>query len=218
MSSGARYKFIGSTIQVGTGVGGTSPTPSITGISLTNPAIVTSAAHGLSQGDVALIAGVVGATQFNGNMYGVDDVTTNDFALGGYDNSAGNAYTSGGRVDKVTFSSFCELVGITQAGGGANQEDVSTVCSSAKEFEQGLSDPGTLSLDFNFAPNSTVQAVLRAAEQSAAKVAFKITLPNSGGTIIMIGSVQTTGFSGQVGTAVWKGTASIKLSGPIFVP
>lgn len=218
MTTALRYKWVGSTVSVGTGVTGVSPTPAITGISLTNPAIVTAAAHGLVQGDVARLASIVGATQFNGNLYGIDDVTTNDFALGGYDNSAGNPYTSGGTVNKIAFTSFCELTGFNQQGGGADQEDVSSICSTAKEFEQGLADAGTISMDFNFAPLSAIQTVLRAAELSGDKVAIKIVLPNSGGTVIVIGSVQTTSFNGAQGQAIWKGSASIKLSGPVFVP
>jgi hypothetical protein len=217
MSQGQRFKFLGSSISVSTGVTGVSPTPSISAISLTNPAIITAAAHGLVQGDVAKLSGIVGATQFNGNLYAVDDVTTNDFSLAEEDNSNGSAYTSGGKADKIAFSAFCELTGANRQGGGASQEEVSTVCSTAKEFEQGLADAGTLSMDFNFAPNTTVQAALIAAEKSGDKMAFKIVLPNSGGTIILIGTVQTTSFSGAVGQAVWKGSASIKLSGPMFV-
>jgi hypothetical protein len=219
MTQGVRYKFIGSSIQVSTGVLGVSPTPAITGIALTDPAIVSTSpqAHGLVTGDVVLLSGIVGPTNFNGNMYPVDDYTSTDFALADEDNTAGDAWVSGGRVDEVSFSTFCELTGANQQDGGADQEEVSTVCSTAKEFEQGLSDTGTLTVDFNFAPLSTVQAYLREAKNAGSKVAFKITLPNSGGTVILIGTVQTTNFSGAVGQAVWKGSATIKLSGPMFV-
>lgn len=217
MTQGVRYKFIGSTIEVSTGITGVSPTPAITAISLTNPAVVTASAHGLVSGDVAKLSAIVGATQFNGNFYAVDDYNTNNFALANENNSNGTAYVSGGLVDKVAFSTFCELTGANRQGGGADQEEVSTVCSTAKEFEQGLADAGTFSLDFNFAPNTTVQAALLAAEISGAKMAFRITLPNSGGTIVLIGTVQTTSFNGAIGQAVWKGSASIKLSGPMFV-
>jgi hypothetical protein len=216
MSQGQRYKFIGSTIQVGIGDEGSSGTP-ITAISLANPAVVTAAGHSAVLGDVVKITDVVGATQFNNNMYAVDDPLTTTFELAGEDNSMGTAYTSGGIAAEVLFSEFCELTGAAQAGGGADQEEVTTICSTAKEFEQGLGDAGTLTLDFNFAPLTPVQAVLRAAEQTGAKVATKITLPNDGGIVIMIGTVQTTSFNGAVGQAIWKANAVIKLSGPIFV-
>jgi Lambda phage tail tube protein, TTP len=79
-----------------------------------------------------------------------------------------------------------------------------------------LSDSGTLQLDYNAAPNSAVQTALREAKESGDQLAFKITFPNSGGTVIMIGTVQSQNMSGSVND-VWKGSASIKLTGPIFV-
>lgn len=217
MSQGKRYKFLGSTFQVSTGIGGISPSPAISAIALTNPAIVTAAEHGLVTGDVAKLAGIVGATQFNGNLYPVDDYTTNDFSLANENNTAGAAYSSGGTVSKMILSTFCELTGANRQGGGADQEEVSTICSNAKEFEQGLADAGTLQLDFNYAPLEAVQSALLAAEISGDKMAFKLTLPNSGGSIILIGTVQTTSFNGAIGQSVWKGSATIKLSGPMFV-
>jgi hypothetical protein len=217
MSQGVRYKFIGSTIQVGIDEESSSSAAIITAISQANPAVVTAAAHGAALGDVVRISDVVGATQFNGNLYAVDDPLTNTFELAGEDNSMGAAYVSGGLVAEVTFSEFCELTGAAQAGGGADQEEVSTICSTAKEFEQGLADAGTLTLDFNFAPLTAVQTALRASEKTGDDVAVKITLPNDGGIVIMLGTVQTTSFNGAIGQAVWKGNAVIKLSGPIFV-
>jgi hypothetical protein len=219
MPSGQRYKFIGSNIEIGTGYAGVSPSPSITAIALSDPAVISTApqAHGLVQGDVAKIYNVVGATQFNGNLYPIGNVTTTDAQLAGEDNTAGSAWVSGGNVDEVVFSQMCELTGMNQQDGGADQEEVSTICSTAKEFEQGLSDTGEATLDFNFAPLTAVQVALRAAKETGDKVALKVTLPNSGGTIILIGTVQATSFNGQIGQAVWRGSASIKLSGPLYV-
>ena len=216
MSQGLRYKFNGSTFSVQTGLGGTSPTPAITGVSQTNPAVVTSAAHPFSEADVVKISGVVGMTNLNGNLYVVDDPLSGSFELAGEDASAADAYVSGGLLDKVVFSSFCELTGANQQDGAADQIEVTTICSTAKEFEQGLSDSGTLQLDYNAAPGSSVQTALRNAKVSGDQVAFKLVFPESGGTIIMIGTVQQQSMSGQV-NGVWAGSATIKLSGPIFV-
>jgi len=217
MSQGVRYKFIGSTIQVGIGEQAGSPALAISNITQANPAVVSAAGHDAELGDVVRILDVVGAVQFNGNLYAVDNPTVGGFELADEDNSMGAAYDSGGEVREVTFSEFCELTGAAQAGGGADQEEVSTICSTAKEFEQGLADAGTLTLDFNFAPLTEVQTVLRASEKTGDDVAVKITLPNDGGVIIMLGTVQTTSFNGAIGQAIWKGNAVIKLSGPIFV-
>ena len=216
MSQGLRYKFNGSTFSVQTGYTGVSPLPVITAVTQANPAVVSSGTT-FTNGDVVLITGVVGMTNLNDNLYVVDNaVALTSFELAGEDASAADAYVSGGTIDEASFSSFCELTGANQQDGGADEIEVTTICSTAKEFEQGLSDSGTLQLDYNSAPNSVIQTALRTAKVSGDQLAFKITFPNSGGTVIMLGTVQSQSMSGSVND-VWKGSATVKLTGPIFV-
>jgi len=216
MSQGLRYKFNGSSFQVQTGYTGASPLPVITNVTQTDPVVVSSGTT-FTDGNVVLIATVVGMTNLNDNLYVVDNaIASTSFELAGEDGTAADAYVSGGTIDLATFSTFCELTGANQQDGGADEIDVTTICSTAKEFEQGLSDSGTLQLDYNVAPNGAVQTALRAAKVSGDQLAFKITFPNSGGTVIMLGTVQSQSMSGSVND-VWKGSATIKLTGPIFV-
>src|SRR6266566_3762919 len=56
-------------------------TKAITGIAKANPAVVTSAAHGYSNGDWVFITAVGGMTQVNGNYYIVAGAATNTFQL-----------------------------------------------------------------------------------------------------------------------------------------
>lgn len=213
MPQGKRYKFQGSTFAVQTGLGSTD---AITAITAANPPVVTSTAHGNLEGDVGQIAGVVGMTELNGNLYVVDDPTANTFELADVDASAYAAYVSGGTFAPVVFSPFCELTGVNQQDGQADEIEVSTICSTAKEFEIGLGDSGTVQLDFNWAGNETVQAALRAAKRSGAITAFRVTFPGTGGKVVMLGYVQSMSFAGQV-NGVWTASATIKLTGNIFV-
>lgn len=78
----------------------------ITGITQANPAVVTSNAHGYSNGDDILVANVVGMIQVNGRRFRVAGVTANTFQLQYVDgtnvNSTGfAAYTSGGTASRV---------------------------------------------------------------------------------------------------------------------
>lgn len=217
MSQGKRYKFNGSQFKVQTALGTAQP---ITGITQADPAVVTSGSHGNVDGDVVkmYIPADGGMIELHDNLYVVDGASTT-YELSGVDSSEYTAFTAGSPApyaQRVTFSNFCELTGANQQDGGADQNDVTTICSTAKEFEQGLSDSGTLSLDFNWAGNQTVQAALRAAKISGDQLAFKIIFPNSGGTIIMIGTVQSTSFQGAV-NGIWTASAQIKLTGEIFV-
>ena len=213
MSSGLRFKFNGSTVQVSIGSGAAK---TITDISESDPAVVTSVAHGQVLGTVGRIASVVGMTELNGKLFVVDNPVTDDFELAGVDSSRYTPYTSGGTFTPLTYSQFCELTGVDQQDGTADEIDVTTVCSTAKEFEVGLSDSGTLTLNYNYAPNSDVQEAFRAAKKAGTEVAVRIGFPNGGGTIVMIGQVQQSSFTGAVG-AVWTGNTQLKLTGEIFV-
>lgn len=68
----------------------------ITNITQANPAVVTSASHGLSNGAKVTIASVVGMTEVNGIVYTIANVAANTFELSGIDSTLFTAYSSGG--------------------------------------------------------------------------------------------------------------------------
>lgn len=213
MSSGKRYKFNGSTLQVSIGSGSAK---TITDITEADPAVVTSTAHGLPLGTVGRIAAVLGMTEVNDKLFVVDNPETDDFELAGTDSTGYTPYTSGGTFTPLTYSQFCEATGVDQQDGTSDEIEVTTICSTAKEFEVGLSDSGTLTLNYNFAPTSDIMTAFRAAKKAGTEVAVRIVFPNNGGTIVMIGAVQQSSFSGANGT-VWTGNTQLKLTGEIFV-
>jgi hypothetical protein len=78
----------------------------ITGITQANPGVVTSTAHGYSNGDTVVITGVVGMTQVNNKRFKVASVAANTFQLQDIDGNNVNttsytAYTSGGIANRV---------------------------------------------------------------------------------------------------------------------
>lgn len=82
----------------------------ITGATQANPCVITSNAHGYSNGDIVYIEGVLGMTQLNKKNYTVRGVTTNTFQLEAVDSTSYTAYTSGGRVSKYTAFSYPSVV------------------------------------------------------------------------------------------------------------
>lgn len=81
-------------------------TKTITGITQANPAVVTSNAHGFSNGDEVYITGIVGMTILNGRNFKVANVTANTFSLTYMDGTAVNstaftAWSSGGTAARV---------------------------------------------------------------------------------------------------------------------
>lgn len=212
MAAGKRFKFNGSKVQIGTALGSSK---TITDVDNSDPAVVAIAAHGFTLGTVGKIAAIIGMTELNDNVYVVDNPDTGDFELAGVDSTNYTPYTSGGTFTPFTYTDFCELTGIDQQDGSTDEIDVTTICSTAKEFEAGLGDSGTLTLNFNYAPNTGVQSAFRAAKRAGTDIPVRVVLPGTGGTIVMIGKVQQTSFSGAVG-GVYTGSANLKLTGEIY--
>ena len=80
-------------------------TKNITGATQANPVVITSAAHGYSNGDEVFVTGVTGMTQLNSRNYKVANKTTNTFEItdlygNNIDGSAFTAYSSGGTLQK----------------------------------------------------------------------------------------------------------------------
>lgn len=73
----------------------------ITGATQANPVVITSAAHGYSNGDDVEISGITGMTELNGKRFTVANVTANTFELSGIDGTSYTAYASGGISEKV---------------------------------------------------------------------------------------------------------------------
>ncbi len=215
MSIGKRYKFNGSVFQVETARGSAKK---ITAITIANPAVFTSTTHGLVAGDTVYVDVEDAMPELTAGEYVVRSApTTSTFTLYNVDTTGYASFVTGSPSDnaayKVTYTNFCELTGYNQQGGQADTIDATTICSTAKEFETGLSDTGTLTLDYNAAPQQPVQLAIEAAQASGASLAYRLVFPGTGGTVIMFGAVQSTSLSGSNGD-LHKATATIKLSGP----
>lgn len=79
----------------------TETTKDITAITAANPAVVTSAGHGFSNGDRVYITSVAGMVELNNREFTVANKTTDTFELSGEDSTNHTAYTSGGKVGKI---------------------------------------------------------------------------------------------------------------------
>lgn len=78
----------------------------ITGITNANPGVITSVAHGFSQGDWVFLAAIGGMTQLNGKYYIVQFINANTFSLTdlfgvAVNTTAFGVYTAGGTASRV---------------------------------------------------------------------------------------------------------------------
>lgn len=77
---------------------------------------------------------------------------------------------SSGEVTELTpspeptfFSLDCISREITYSGGTASENDVTTICSTAKEFRLGLQDSGTMSVTGHWKPGNDAHEEIKAA-------------------------------------------------------
>ncbi len=88
----------------------------VTAATKANPCVITSSAHGLSNGDKVYISGVVGMTQINNLVFTVAGVTTDTFQLSGVNSTGYTTYTSGGNWNMVKTVYVAKLAGSISLG------------------------------------------------------------------------------------------------------
>ncbi len=91
----------------------------ISAITKANPGIVTSTAHGFSNGDLIVIRNSEGMTEVNNTTFTIASVTANTFSLG-VDTSAYSSYTAGA----VALKKVSTVTGLTHLEGEAVQVKV----------------------------------------------------------------------------------------------
>jgi hypothetical protein len=200
----------GTTVSIGTGTGAAK---TITAISPGNPAIVTSAAHGLSNGDVVALAAIVGTMSvLNGTSRVVSNVTANTFAMLDV-NALALTYTSGGTATPATYTKINGLISFSGLDGAASDIDVTDLDSVAMEYISGLVDNGKFGYEAKVLNTDAGQLAVRAARASGALKAIKLVFPDgvTASFSVLVKSIPSTGGV----NAVLKGSVDTKISGPV---
>ena len=151
----------------------------ITGATAANPVVITSTAHGYSDGDTIKIIDVVGMTELNGKSYKVANKTANTFELTdtsdvNIDGTSYTAYTSGGEAHELvsTISGLDHLEGesveVKVDGASHPARTVAsgaiTLAQSAYEVTVGIAYTTTittLDIDADFGAGRTRTAAIR---------------------------------------------------------
>jgi hypothetical protein len=167
----------GSSIKIATGAGGAK---TITAVAVGNPTILTSAAHGLSNGDVVVIAALTGADAalINGLTWVVQFKTVNTFAIAV--DTVGKTITPGaGTATPQTYTTIAEVKTYSGLDGAASEIDVTHLGSTAKEFRLGLVDEGGFSFEMNRVAADSGQVALLTSRNAGTVKSYKLTLPNA---------------------------------------
>jgi hypothetical protein len=170
----------------------------ISGITKAAPGVVSSTAHGYSNGDFLYLE-VQGMWQLNGRVFRVCNVATDSLRLedvssgDGIDTSAFDTFTSG-TAQKITFgTSITTATDMSVSGGNFAFIDTTTIHVNQKSQVPGLPDPLTFTFNNLWDPTEAGQAAMKTASDAQAKRAFKFTFVTGGKVMVFAGYV---GFAG----------------------
>lgn len=183
-----------------------------------NPSVVATAApHTLSDGDVVKVAGVTTMTALNGVEAPVDSTGASALNLVGVDMSDEAAGGTGGTLTPVEFTNLCEAKTFQGFDGQASEIDVTTMCSVAKEYRQGLQDFGSFTFEMNYVPADEGTVALQDAKAAGTSLWFRVQLPDNLGSWVFKAFVKQMTFSGGVDTVLTT-SVSLRITGaPTFV-
>lgn len=199
----------GSTLQVSSSTGAAK---TITGIALGNPTIITSAAHGLQNGDVVALAAIGGTVALNGQTAVVMNKTANTFAVN-IDTTGNPVYSAGGTATPAAWTAIGNFKTIKAFDGKTAKLDATNLASLAKEYRAGLIDPGNFSFDVDVDMTDAGQLALQAYRAAAALANFKLTLPNAH-TATFVGFVESFPWDGGVDKLL-SATVNVIITGPV---
>lgn len=205
MAKGKTYKFYGTAFEAATAYG-TNIT--ITGISNALQAVVTAVAHGLTGHGVVKISGAVGMPEINDHLYVAERISADTLRLVGVDSTNYGVWTSGGVVNRGTFSAHCEQTSYSFDSGSTPTSEEETNCGIT--ISSGAPRLGSLSLGFKAATNA-FQEALESVRKSTEEIAFRVTIPEQTKVRYDIGIVTQVTESGSSG-GTWDGTASVTLT------
>ncbi|WP_316150433.1 phage tail tube protein [Cupriavidus sp. BIC8F] len=201
----------GSTLQISSTAGSAK---TISGIALGNPTILTSAAHGLSNGDVVTLAGLTGADAglLNGQQVVIRNVTANTFAVD--IDTTGKTITAAGTATPLTWVPINNITQFKGFDGQANEIDTTNLSSVAKEYMLGLQDFGHFTFDVNKDFTDAGQLACDAAKVASAVKSFKLTASN-GKTATFNAFVKNTPLDGAVDQVLKVTGVTLRITGAV---
>lgn len=175
----------------------------VTALTLANPGVATSAAHGMANNTVGYFDTVVGMVQLEGQAFRVKNTATNSFELQGLNTTNYSAWTSGNVIPVATWSTLSESTSYEIGGGAAEKLDVTTLLDVVRKEVQGLLPVSNVAFDTlaESTPTAAMQ-LLESAVQTQGKVVVRMTLPD-GAVRIFTGEPSLPGervAAGSIGT------------------
>lgn len=150
----------------------------ITAITKANPAVVTSTAHGLVNGDVVVLD-VTGMAEVDGQACRVANKTNDTFELEGIDSTDFGTFVSGTANEVTAWDTLGLAQTLSVDQQSADEIDITTLSDSQRQIMYGFLSPVKGSIGGLWEAADTALVNLRAATKSTTTRAFRITFADS---------------------------------------
>ncbi len=122
------------------------------------------------------------------------------------------------QLASAAYQEICSTSISGLGGGAATEIDITTLCSTGKEFAMGLKDEGTISLSTIYDPADVGMKRLQYLRDNQDLGVFRVTLPDTGSETWSFSGYVTAAALGDVGPdTVLTMNFSIRVTGSITV-
>lgn len=163
----------------------------ITAITKANPGVVSSTAHGLSNGAYVKLD-VVGMHQVDERIFRVANVAANTFELEGENTTDYDTFTSGSAYEITFGTTLATVTGLSASGGDFDFIDTTTVHDNIRKQIPGLASPAVYTFENIWDPADAGLVALKTASDNQAQRAVRFTFSGS----------QKVVFNGYVGATL----------------
>lgn len=175
----------------------------VTGVTLADPGVATSVAHGLATKSVGYFLNTTGMVNIEGQAVRLGTVTADTFQLEDIDTTNYPAFTGGQFIPITAWSTLAKSTAISEGGGAADKLNTTTLLDNIRQERNGLLAAETFSIQLlaESLASEALQILRRAARQSKL-VVIRVTW-NNGDVLIARGEPSKPGRDvqqGQVGT------------------
>lgn len=185
---------------------------SISAITKASPGVVTSAAHGLSNGEYVLLE-VQGMFQLNDRVARVANVTANTFELEGINTTEFDTFSSGSAKEVTFGTSITTATSISSSGGGFDFIDTTTIHANARTQMPGLPEAATFNFDNIWDVSDAGLLAMKSASDAQSKRAFKFTFGAGGQIMVFAGYVGANLLPGGQAQQLVTTSAAITMNG-----
>lgn len=181
----------------------------VSGITLADPGVATSTAHGLTAKSVGYFSGVTGMVNLEGQAVRLGTVATDTFVLEDIDTTGYPAFTAGNFIPITAWATLSKATSISEGGGEADKLNVTTLLDNIRQERNGLLAAQTVTIQLlaESLASEALQLLRRGARDSDLFV-FRVTWAN-GDVAIFRGEPSLPGRDVQQGQA---GTGSLTVT------